>query len=103
MMFFCQCCFLQMVWELLCSGYMSQLMQHNMPFIKPNKLCYQNFVTNFAKTTEPERVFNLSGHQHAKAFNCSQQKLVESPVPAYPEFKDFVSETDESILWVGGY
>ena len=72
-------------------------MQHNMPFIKPNKLCYQNFVTNFAKTTEPERVFNLSGHQHAKAFNCSQQKLVESPVPAYPEFNDFVLETDESI------
>jgi len=69
---------------------------------------YQKFVPNFAKIAEPLHALTRKGVEFEwlsacqESFNCLRQKLVESPVLAYPDFsKDFVLETDPSICGLG--
>ena len=69
---------------------------------------YRKFVPNFAKIAEPLHALTTKDAQFdwspacQEAFNCLRQKLVESPVLAYPDFsKNFVLETDASICGLG--
>jgi len=69
---------------------------------------YRKFVPNFAKIAEPLHALTRKGVEFEwssacqESFNCLRQKLVESPVLAYPNFnKDFVLETDASICGLG--
>ena len=63
---------------------------------------------NFAKIAEPLHALTRKGVQFEwspacqEAFNCLQQKLIESPTLVHPDFsKDFVLETDASICGLG--